>query len=283
MEEKIIITYDSGLDVAPEIVKQYDIKKIPVILKMGANEALDDGSIEPADIIEYFKREKELAVTSPPSVQDFFRFFTKFTHMGYTVIHISSSSKLSLAYEYAKSASESFSKVHIIDSKGYSIGGMPIVLKASMMLKEGKSAEEIANYCQSMANRVNMHVLISNLDYIHSGGRINISQKLMLSAFGMVPSVSVEDGYFYVRKNYRGHLEKSSAKFTEDTLKNITGVDRKKFFLGHTGIPSSVLEVVKKEINQVYDFDEILVTQCGCSTTTHYGDGGLLLCWVNKE
>ncbi|MBR4319351.1 MAG: DegV family protein, partial [Oscillospiraceae bacterium] len=59
MEEKIVITYDSGLDVDPEIVKKYGIKKLPIILKLGVNESLDDGSVTPDDIIEYFKKENE--------------------------------------------------------------------------------------------------------------------------------------------------------------------------------------------------------------------------------
>lgn len=283
MEEKIVITYDSGLDVDPEIVKKYGIKKLPIILKLGTNESLDDGSVTPDDIIEYFKKENELAVTAPPTVQDLFRFFTKFAHMGYTVIHIATSSKLSSAYDYAKAASESFNRIHIINSKAYSIGGMPIILKAAEMLQDGKSADEIVKYCTDMADRIRMHVLISNLKYVHSGGHINIGQNLLLSVFGMVPTVAVEDGYFYVKKNYRGSLDKASIKFIDDVMKTARGVDRKNFFLGHTGISESVLESVRQEINQVSDFDNIITTKCGCSTTTHYGDGGLLLCWVTKE
>ena len=56
MEEKIIITYDSGLDIDPETVKKYGIRKLPVIIKFGANETLDDGSVQPEDIIEYYQK-----------------------------------------------------------------------------------------------------------------------------------------------------------------------------------------------------------------------------------
>jgi len=283
VEEKIVITYDSGLDVDPEIVKKYGIKKLPVILKLGANESLDDGSVSPDDIIEYFKKENDLVATAPPTVQDLFRFFTKFAHMGYTVIHISTSAKLSSSYDYAKSAAESFNKIHIIDSKAYSIGGMPIILKAAQMMEDGKSSEEIVKYCTSMADRVKMYVLISNLKYVHSSGRISVGQNLVLSVFGRMPTVAVEDGYFYVKKNYSGHLDKSSIKFIDDIMKNAKGVDRSNFFLGHTGIPNEILENCRQEVNQVSDFENIIVTRCGCSTTTHYGDGGLLLCWVTKE
>ncbi|MBR1529726.1 MAG: DegV family EDD domain-containing protein [Oscillospiraceae bacterium] len=282
MEEKIVITYDSGLDIDPEIVQKYGIKKLPVIIKFGVNEALDDGSVTPEDIIEYYNKENDLAVTSPPTVQDLFRFFTKFAHMGYTVIHISTSAKLSSAFDYATSAAESFNKVHIVDSKAYSIGGMPVVLKAAEMAEKKSSAEDIVRACKEIADKVRMHVLISNLKYIHSGGHINIGQNLLLSVFGMMPTVSVEDGYFYVKKNYRGKLDKASLKFIDDILKNAKNVQRDNFYLGHTGISSGIIEDCRKEINQVSDFDQITTIQCGCSTTTHYGDGGLLLAWVEK-
>ncbi len=282
MEEKIVITYDSGLDVDPEIVQKYGIKKLPVIIKFGANETLDDGSVTPDDIIEYYNKENDLAVTAPPTVQDLFRFFTKFAHMGYTVIHISTSAKLSSAFEYASSAAESFNKVHIIDSKAYSIGGMPIVLKAAQMLEEKETVENIIQTCTALADKIRMHVLISNLKYVHSGGHINIGQNLFLSTFGMMPTVSIEDGYFFVKKNYRGKLDKSSVKFITDILKEVKNADKSNFFLGHTGIPNSIIEECQQQINQVSDFNHIITTRCGCSTTTHYGDGGLMIAWVEN-
>ena len=282
MEEKIVITYDSGLDVDPEIVQKYGIKKLPVIIKFGANETLDDGSVTPDDIIEYYNKENDLAVTAPPTVQDLFRFFTKFAHMGYTVIHISTSAKLSSAFEYASSAAESFNKVHIIDSKAYSIGGMPIVLKAAQMLEEKETVENIIQTCTALADKIRMHILIGNLKYVHSGGHINIGQNLLLSAFGMMPTVSIEDGYFFVKKNYRGKLDKSSVKFITDILKEVKNADKSNFFLGHTGIPNSIIEECQQQINQVSDFNHIITTRCGCSTTTHYGDGGLMIAWVEN-
>ncbi|MBR1554917.1 MAG: DegV family EDD domain-containing protein [Oscillospiraceae bacterium] len=283
MEEKIVVTYDSGLDVDPEIVKKYGIKKLPVIIKFGVNESLDDGSINPEEIIEYFKQENDLAVTAPPTVQDIFRFFTKFAHMGYTVIHVSTSSKLSSSYEYAKSAVESFNKIHIIDSKAYSVGGMPIILKAAQMAAEGTRSEEIVEHCTNLANRVRMHVLIGNVKYVNTRGQISFGKNALLSVLGRIPSVSIEDGYFYVKKNYPSNLEKAAVKFIDDILKDARGLDRSQFYLGHTGIADSILEDCRKEVNQVSDFDNIITLRCGCSATTHYGDGGLLLAWVEKE
>lgn len=282
MEEKIVITYDSGLDIDPETVEKYGIKKLPVVIKFGMNESLDDGSISPEEIIEYFNKENDLAITSPPTVQDLFRFFTKFSHMGYTVIHISTSAKLSSAFDYATSAAESFNKVHIIDSKAYSIGGMPIVLKAAEMAEKKSPVEDIVKTCKELADKVRMHVMIGNLKYTHSGGHINVGQNLLLSVFGMIPTVSVEDGYFYVKKNYRGKPDKASLKFIDDILKNAKNIQRDNFYLGHTGLSESIIEDCRKEINQVSEFDQIITIRCGCSTTTHYGDGGLLLAWVEN-
>ena len=283
MEEKIIIGYDGGFDIEPAIAKEYDIKKLPVTMRLGASETLDDGSIQPDDIIKYFEEEKDFAVIVPPTVQDTFRFFTKFVHMGYTVIYFTSSSKLAPSFEYASSAAESLNKVHVIDSKAYSIGGMPLVMKAAQMAKEGKSSAEIVDICKKMVSRIRMHVLIGNLNYVHSTGQINITQKLMLSVFGMMPSISIEDGYFYVKKNYRGHLDKASLKFADDLLKNIKGIERANCFIGHTGIENSIVQKFEKEVNALADFDNIYTFRCGCCTTTHYGDGGLVLCWVDQE
>lgn len=283
MEEKIVITCDSGLDIDPEIIKKYDINLLPVVLKMGTNEFLDDGSMTPDDIIEYYQKEDDIVMTAPPTVQDTFRFFTKFAHMGYTVIHITASSKISAAFDYASSAAESFNKIHVIDSKSYSIGGMPVVLQAAQMAKAGETAEKIVAECKNLADRVKLCALVTSLKYLHSGGYINTGQSLSFPFFDMMPSIAIENGYFYVRKKYRGKFEKATIKFIDDMLKNVIGVDRSNFFLGHTGISSEMLENCRQEINQVSDFNNTIVTRCGCSITTFNGGRCLVLCWVSKE
>ena len=283
MEEKIMITCDSGIDIDPELVKKYNIKVLPIRLKFGANEALDDGSVSPDDIIEFYEKENDFVITAPPTVQDIFRFFTKFSHMGYTVIHFATSAKISSGYEVAKSAAESFNKVHIIDSKSYSIGGMPIVLKAAQLAAEGTPSENIVKTCTELTDRVRMHLLLSNLKYMHSSGRINVGQNLMLSVLGMMPSASIEDGDFAVRKRYRGSLEKASVKFIDDLMKEAKNTDRSCFYLGHTGMDNAIIEECRKEVNQVSDFDNVLVTRCGCGVTSFNGTGCLIVCWVETQ
>lgn len=282
MEEQILITYDNGLDISPEFVKKYDLKMIPVHLKVGGDEVLDDGSIKPEEVVDYFYKNKQLIMTSAPTTQEIFRFFTKYAHLGYTIIHFTCSSKLSYSYDNAIAAAENFNKVHVIDSKAYAIGGMPLVAKASQMAKEGKSAKEIIDYCTEMTKRIKMHVIIGKLDFIHSDGRINVAQKMMLSLFGMMPTIDIEDGYFETQKSYRGKLEKVSIKAIDDIMKNIKGIERAHAYVGHTGVPSSIIEECRKEVMRLGDFEEVHTLQCGCSTTTHYGDSGILLCWVEK-
>ena len=282
MEEKILITYDNGLDIAPEFVKKYDLKVLPVHLKMGEEDVLDEANIDPDEIVEYFRKYKQIVTTAPPTVQETFRFFTKYAHMGYTIIHFTSSMKLSYSYDNAVAAAESFNKVHIIDSKAYAIGGNPLLLKAAQMVQEGKSSQEIIDYCTEMTNRVRMHVVIGTLDFIHSDGRINVAQKLMLSVFGMMPTIAIEDGYFYTQKSYRGKIDKVGIKAVEDIMKNIKGIERAHAYIGHTGIAPSVLEECKKQVEKLGDFEEVHTIHCGCSTTTHYGNSGLLICWVDK-
>ena len=283
MEEKIIITFDSGLDVDAETIQKYNLKRLPVTIKTGNEQTLDDGSVKPDDIVDYFKKTKDLVTTLPPTVQETFRFFTRYAHMGYTVIHFATSQKLSYAYDNAIAAAENFNKVHVIDSKAYTIGIMPLITKAAEMVQEGKSSDEIIKYCTAMTERIRMHVIIENLDFIHSGGRINVAQKLMLSVFGRIPTIAIEDGYFYTKKSYGGKLEKSAVKAVEDMLKVTKGIERKMAYLGHTGVNDTIIESCKKEMEQLGDFENIHIQRCGASTTTHYGDGGIVVCWVEKE
>ncbi|MBR1527696.1 MAG: DegV family protein [Oscillospiraceae bacterium] len=68
MEEKIAITCDSSLDLSPDLIKEYNIKVLSMVIKMDGAEYLDIEEAAPDDILGYHDRTGELAVTSAPTM-----------------------------------------------------------------------------------------------------------------------------------------------------------------------------------------------------------------------
>ncbi len=279
-----MITCDSALDLSPELIKEYNIKVLPMIVKMNGEEFLDIEEASPDDILEYHDQTGDLAVTSAPSMQQAFRFFTRFVHMGYTVIHFSLSSGMSAAYANAVAAAESFERVTVIDSKTASVAGGLMVLTAAEMLREGKTSEQIIQESKALVSKMQEPFLIDEMEFLYKGGRASALSTFMAGIFGIKPSLYVQtsDGTIQVGKKYRGKFDGSAPKFIRDNIEGNKNINKRRLIIGHTGLSSSFLENCKTEIQQLTDIDELLIIRAGSTITSHLGKSALILAWISK-
>lgn len=284
MEEKIAITCDSSLDLSPDLIKEYNIKVLSMVIKMDGAEYLDIEEAAPDDILGYHDRTGELAVTSAPTMQQTFQFFTRLVHMGYTVIHLCLSSGLSSAYENAVAAAETFRKVTVIDTKTASVGGGLLVIRAAEMLQEGKTASEIIEQIKRMIPKSQEPFLIDEMEFLYKGGRASMLATFMAGLFSIKPSLYVDmsDGTLKAGKKYRGKFDNIVPKFIEESLNGGKNIDKKHIMIGHTGLSNAFLQDCKTEIEKIADFENIHIVRAGCTITSHLGKNSLILAWIAK-
>lgn len=284
MEEKIIISCDSAMDLSPELIKEYNIKVLPIIVKMGSEEYLDIEEVTPDDILDFNEKTEDIASTVDPSMQQAFRFFTRFVHMGYTVIHFTLSSGLSTGYANAVAAAESFERVHVIDSKTACVAGGLLVMMAAEMLREGKTAEQIIQESKELIPKLQEPFLVDDIQTLYKGGRISALSSFVAGMLKVKPSLYVDntDGMLKAGKRYMGKFESVVPKFIHDNVGNSKGINKKRLMIGHTGLSSSLLENCKTEIQQLTDIDEIYIIRAGSTITCHLGKNALVLAWVSK-
>ena len=273
------------MDLSPELIKEYNIKVLPLNIKMGSNEYLDIEEASPDDIFAYYERTDDLAVTAAPTMQQAFRFFTRFVHMGYTVIHFAMSSGLSTSYANASAAAESFQKVTVIDSKTASVAGGLLVLTAAEMLREGRTSEEIIKESQNISERLKEPFLIDEMEFLYKGGRASMLSTFMAGLLKIKPSLYVQnsDGTLQVGKKYMGRFESSAPKFIMESLGNARNMHKKHIMIGHTGLTNDFLEDCKSQIQQLADFEQIHIIRAGCTITSHLGKNALILAWYTKS
>ncbi|MBE6877276.1 MAG: DegV family protein [Ruminococcus sp.] len=284
MEEKIIITCDSSIDLSPELVKEYNIKILPVNVRMDDKEYLDIEEITPDDILAYHDNSEDLATTAAPSIQQAFRFFTRFVHMGYTVIHFALSSGLSSAYSNAIAAAESFQKVTVIDSKTASVAGGLLVIVAAEMLQEGKSSKEIIQESRSIVERLQEPFLLDDIQILYKGGRISALSSFIGGLLKVKPSLYVQnsDGTLHGGKQYKGKFENAAPKFIHDSVGAGGNMNKKHLMIGHTGLSDAFLEDCKNQIQQLTNFEQIHIIRAGSTITSHLGRNALILAWYTK-
>lgn len=284
MEEKILITCDSALDIDEELARKYNIKILPIVIVMDGEELLDVEDVKAQDILDYHDKTGKLAVTSPPSVPQTFRFFTRFIHMGYTVIHLSMSSGMSVAYQNAVDASQTFERVHVIDTKMASVGGAMLAIRASEMLQNGASSQEIIQEIESMISRIRIPFLIDEMEFLYKGGRASALSTFMAGLLKIKPSLYIDNsnGTLIVNKKYMGKFDAAALKFLNENIQNGKNIDKKHFILAHTGCSEDFLDACVTEIDKLVDFQKIHVIRAGSTITSHLGKNCIILCWLNK-
>lgn len=282
--EKILITCDSALDVDEELAKKYNIRILPIVIQMNGEELFDVEDVQAQEILDYYDKTGNLAVTSPPSVPQTFRFFTRFVHMGYTVIHLSMSSGMSEAYQNAVDASQTFERVHVIDTKMASVGGAMLAIHASEMLQNGASSQEIIQAINGMIPRIQIPFLIDEMEFLYKGGRASTLSTLMAGLFKIKPSLAIDNttGTLVVNKKYMGKFDAASLKFLNENIQNGKNIDKKHLILAHTGCSQDFLDACVTEIDKLADFQEIHVIRAGSTITSHLGKNCIILCWLNK-
>ena len=167
---KIVIAVDSTCDLSPELIKENDIKIMPLYVNLGEQSLKDGIEIVPADIFKYVEETGNLPKTSAVPIGEFIDVFEELKKDADAVIYFSISSGFSSSYQNAVVAAEEVENVYVVDTKNLSTGEGLLVLKACKMAKEGKSPEEIVKEVTILAERVDASFVIEKLDFLHNGG-----------------------------------------------------------------------------------------------------------------
>ncbi len=268
---QIQITSDSTCDLGKYALER-DIALMPLSVILGDDAYADGVTIVPQDIFDFYARTGQLPKTAAPSIADYEEFFRRFIEAGKEVIHFSISSRSSSAHAYAAEAAKAFGgKVRVIDSKALSSGQGLLVMKASDMLREGKSAEEIAACVNALRPNVNTSFIPDRLDYLFKGGRCSRMQMYGANLLKIHPLIEMDDGQLVAEKKYRGSMTKCVEQYIADLAQKYPAYDRTRCFVTHSSADADLVAFAKERVQALFSFGEVLETVAGSVITGHCG------------
>lgn len=160
----IKILSDSTCDLSPELVEKYNIRIIPLYVRLGDDEYKDGIDITPADLYDWSDKHGETPKTAAPSVEDIEKFLNKDSNDEYIIFTISSS--MSASYNNARLAAEDLEiseRVHVIDSANLSTGIGLQVLYAAELTTRGMSTNDIVKELDIIKGKVRASFVIDTL------------------------------------------------------------------------------------------------------------------------
>lgn len=278
----IKILSDSTCDLPAQLIAEYDIGIIPLIVVKDDQAYQDTVTITPQEIFTHVAAGGALCSTSALSVGKYLEVFGKYASDYDAVVHINIGSGFSSCYQNACLAASEFDNVLAIDSRNLSSGQGMVVLKACQLAKTAQSLAQLAEQLNAFTSKVECSFLLDRLDYMVKGGRCSTVTALGANLLNLKPCIEVKDGKMTVVKKYRGNYAKSLATYVKDRLDGRDDLDEDLLFLTHTPVTEDCFRAVTDAISQYGHFRTIQHSTAGCTVSCHCGPGTLGIIFVRK-
>jgi DegV family protein with EDD domain len=172
----IAFVTDSISCISPELLKEYDIKVVPVGLVIDRQQ-YKDTELSNDEFWKLFHATKEPITTNAGNPADFEAVFNELAQKTDKIICIPVSKALSATHNMAVKAGDSLMSknpgvtVKVIDSKTSTGAQGYIVMEAARAARAGKSFEEVVNVAEDMVKRVKFMSAMTTLKYVRRCGR----------------------------------------------------------------------------------------------------------------
>jgi len=288
---RVAVMTDTITAMPQEIADKYDITIVPMGIVI-------DGKLyreNEVNLPEYYqkllqiKETEKLPTSSSISAGEFLEACQELSQKAEGIVYISHSVRLGASSKAALAAKERLQeelpniKIEVIDSGTACGAQMLIALEAARAAAAGKSFAEVVEVANNMIAKVKYIVVVDNLEYLSSGGRIlearpwaeaKVSTKALLetdAAKGVVHAPLAR--YKTKAKAMEGLLEIMKERCRDKKLHVV---------IEHINVPDEAEELKKKLLSQ-FQIAELYVTQTLPLVGRHTGPGSLFLCWWSED
>lgn len=226
---KFVVMADSSCDLMPNMVEQYNVDVVPMVVSFDKQNYLFEG----VDITreEFFAKLVETKVypkSSLPPVDSYIERFKKYAESNTPVLCFTLGADMSGSHQCAQNARsivmEDYPdcKILVVDSRKVTVGEGILVLEGCKMMEAGYTLEEAFARIEEIKDDSPMYFTMATLDYLEKGGRLGKAAALAGTILNLKPIVCVDGGCVNSVAKVRGR-KKSLAElarfFAEELLK----------------------------------------------------------------
>lgn len=280
---KVQIVVDSTVDLNKEHYEEYGLHVVPLNVNFGEENYRDGVDITPDQIYERVKKDGKLPSTAAISPAILEETIKSFVDKGMDVIFVGIGSKLSTTFQNLNIACADF-KDHVfpIDSNSLSTGSGLLALKCAKLRDEGKSAKEIQEEVQPLADKLSVKFVLDRLDYMRKGGRCSTFAAIFGTLLRIHPILKMSEGKLIMSKKVRGPIKLAYNDMVNELKGDMPNVDLDHVMITHAGMNEEDLKYIYDEVAKVVDKSRIMVTRAGCVISSHCGYGCVGILYIKK-
>lgn len=281
-KKRVAWVTDSTAFLTEDLKNHPDVFTLPIgiIFEDGA---YDDGiDLTTDQLYEHIRSNKEVPKTSQPSAGRFAQLYETLKEDYDQAIAIHISSKLSGTLDSSTSGAKMAEfDVKVVDSLSMSYAITTLLEKGMEKEKEGNSAEEIAKYLSSEAEKSENFILLGSLEQFYKGGRMTGAQYLLGNLLQIKPVIRInKTGEFELFQKIRSE-KKAVNRLIELLKESYDTYVIKQVNIMHGNVMEEAQEL-KTRLNEQMPDLKVFIGDISSSIAVHAGEGTLALVWHNE-
>lgn len=200
MSNKVAVVTDSIANLPPEIVEQYRIGIVPIMLAIQDKIYRDGIDITPTEAYKLFMQAPERFSTSPASPGHYLEVYREVSKRADNIFCTTLSSKLSTGFQMARVAREQALtelpgiRIEVIDSQSVTASEGFVALAAARAAEEGRTMEEVIEAAESVRAKVTFLAFMDTIRYVYRTGRIPKIAAQLGSMLNVHPMLTISGG-----------------------------------------------------------------------------------------
>jgi DegV family protein with EDD domain len=299
--KKVVVVTDSSATVPADLVRELDIRVVPILLAFDGRSYRDGVDITAAEVYRWLRESQRqpasarggLPTTSAPSVGDFLRVYAAAAQEASGIVSIHLSPKLSATYNSAFTASQlvdgpdsqPFHSIRVVNSHTAAMGQGFVVLAAARAAAAGAGLETVVARAQEVAGQMNLLATLGTLEYLHRGGRIGGAVTLLGTMLQIKPVLYLADGHVDVFARPRT-MPKALGVMMQEMAEQVDKAGRARHPLHvailHADEPVKA-EALRQQVAEWFDCAELYVIEFTPVMGAHTGPGVLGVAFYSEE
>ena len=273
-----LILCDSGTDFTNELKENKAVIKIPLTLRLGEEDFVDDDNLDSLYFLSKMKEYPDTPKSACPSPEDYMKHFDKADE----IYIITLSSQLSASYNSAKIAIDMYgeeggrNKVHLIDSLSASATQTLLADKIVELKKAGFTFEDTVNKIEEFKMKTNTVFVLETLENLRKNGRLTGLKAFIAEALNIKPVMTTDGKGRIIKADQARGINKACSILAEMVIKHAEENGSKEMVISHCACPERA-EKLKAMIEEKHKFDRIDIVMTGGIATLYAAEGGIVI------
>lgn len=204
MNQKVAVLTDTNSGISPEEAKRLGIHLIAMPVIVDGETYFENESITQEDFFSRLRANASVSTSQPaPGVlmECWENLLTRYD----AVLFLPMSSGLSGTCQTAVMLSQEYGgRVHVIDNHRISVTLRQSVLEAQALLRQGKTAQETADYLEQDGLNASIYVAVNTLEHLKKSGRVTAAGAAVGTILNIKPVLQIQGGKLDAYKKVRG-------------------------------------------------------------------------------